>query len=379
MRTSSLLLGILVASLVAGCQPGEAPTPTTLAMDTSSTLGFVLTDFTFEQPPGDVAACEDLNLDERELYIATASASESVTEADVPRGLEYLRAVRDRGDPDPCPDPAAFDDAGHTTLDSSGVAAGFDLDGVASTADAPGPNACPHLDFADADGQPGIDNQLWRLLGCVRGYQRGNTIDEYALSNIKNGARTILVQLSGVDDRRNDDHVEVGVFTSPDPIPVDAAGRLLSGASLSVTEESRYQNVGAGRLVDGVIEVGPLDLRLDFNGQFLDSELDLRSARLRLELLPDGNLRGVVGGYWNIEQYYDTYARQATRSGVFFVGFRCPAMYDALQRRADAFPDPDTGHCTAISTAFRLSGIPAFVIEADSVTVAEAEPPTESP
>ena len=38
-------------------------------------------------------------------------------------------------------------------------------------------------------------------------------------------------------------------------------------------------------------------------------------------------------------------------------------MYGALKRQADAYPDPATGECSAISTAFRMAAIPAFVIE----------------
>ena len=250
------------------------------------------------------------------------------------------------------------------------AASGFDLDGVASTIDAPGPGACPHDDLSGPGGESGIDNALWGALGCIWGYERGSTIDEYAVSNIKEGQRTILVRLSGVDDERNDDHVELALFTSPDPIPADASGALMSGASLGVTDDARYRNVMDARIVDGVVTAGPVDLRLDFNGQFLDSEYPFRDAQLRLEILADGSMRGLLGGYWDVEQFYDSYARQATRSGAFSVGFRCPGMYGALKRRADAYPDPETGACTAISTVFRLVGIPAFVIEPEGTLVA---------
>jgi hypothetical protein len=178
-----------------------------------------------------------------------------------------------------------------------------------------------------------------------------------------------------VDDPRNDDHVELALFTSPDPIPADAAGALMSGASLWVTDDPRYQNVMDARIVDGVVTAGPVDLRLDFNGQFLDSEYLFRDARLRLEILADGSLHGLIGGYWNVEQFYDAYARQATRSGAFSVGFRCPGIYGALRRRADAYPDPESGACTAISTTFRMVGIPAFVIEPEALASTEVVRP----
>ena len=87
------------------------------------------------------------------------------------------------------------------------------------------------------------------------------------------------------------------------------------------------------------------------------------------QLQPDGGLKGLLGGYWDIEQVYETYARQATRSGAFFVGFRCPALYAGLVSSADRYPDPESGACTAVSTTFRIAAIPAFVVEPPSLSV----------
>jgi hypothetical protein len=292
----------------------------------------------------------------------------------VPAAFEYVRDLRARGGPDPCQEPQRFAAEPHHLLEGLEVAPGFDLDGVTSSRDVPGPNACPHDDLTGPDGEPGIDNQLWAALGCIAGYARGDTIDEYAVHNIREGQRTILVRVSGVDDERDDDRVELALFSSPDPIPVDANGAMLSGASLSVSDDARYHNVTQGRIVDGVLLAGPFDVRLDFDGQFLESEYLLRDARIRLEMLPDGGLRGLLGGYWDVEQMYDIYGRQATRLGAVTLGFRCPGLYGAVKRRADAYPDPDTGECTAVSTTFRLAGIPAFVIDSQSVATAGAAP-----
>ncbi|NQZ96869.1 MAG: hypothetical protein HRU01_10185 [Myxococcales bacterium] len=368
----------LIAALTgftAGCGSVEELSPPVLAMASATTLGFVLTDFTFDQPPDSENVCPSgFNIDERELYLSQVDPTSGITDENTPRYLEYLRLMRKRGGPDPCKEPALFSDDGHLTLEGPGVAAGFDLDGSVSTLENSSPDSCAHQDFSGQAGEPGIDNQLWRVLGCVTGYQRGSIIDEYAITNIREGGRTILIQISDIDDPRNDEHVGVAIFSSPDQIPVDAAGELLSWASLSIAEDERYRNVTSGKLVDGVVTAGPVDLLLDFNGQFLDAEYRLRGAHLRLELEPDGNARGLIGGYWDIAKFYDAYAVQATRSGVFNVGFRCPAIYKALKREADAFPDAETGECSAISTAFRVAAIPAFLIPADSMTVAREDP-----
>lgn len=345
----------------------SAPENSVARVSTASggqTLGFVLVDFSFDQPELPANACpEGLNIDERDLYAQELAKRDPKAAAAVPPGFTYILADRKTAPVDMCKEPAGFPAEPHHLAQGLTVVPGFDLDGVASTRAAPGANACRHEDFAGAGGETGVDNQLWSVLGCIKGYARGNTIDEFAVANIREGQRTILVRLSGVDDLENDDEVELGIFSSPDPVPVDAQGAMMDRASLSITSDSRHWNVTKAHIVKSVVEAGPFDLHLDFKGQFLEAEYALRDAKVRLEIQADGTIRGLVGGYWDVEQFYDIYARQASRLGAFTVGFRCPGMYGAVRRQADAYPNPGTGACTAISTAFRLAGIPAFVID----------------
>ncbi len=343
-----------------------------VAVTGGQTLGVVLVDFTFEQPDQPSNACpEGWNLDERDLYVEQLARTDAAAASRVPPGFEYLRGLRTSGATDPCEEPDQFAALPHHLLQATNVMPGFDLDSRVSSEGTPGPNACAHDDFTGPAGESGIDNRLWTTLGCIKGYARGGTIDEYAVSNIREGQRTILVRISGIDDLRNDDHVELGLFSSPDPIPADTSGALMDAASLSITDDPRYRNRMDARIEDGVISAASDELRLDFKGQFLESEYVLRDARVRLELLADGTLRGLVGGYWAIDDFYDTYARQASRTGVLTLGFRCPGLRGALRSQADAYPDPETGQCTAISTAFRMAGIPAFVIEPEVVASVE--------
>jgi len=352
-----------VPGSTSGSAPSEAVARTSTAKG-GQTFGFVLVDFSFDQPEMPANACpEGLNLDERDLHAQQLAIRDPKAAASVPPGFPYITADRKTAPVDMCKEPLGFPAEPHHLVQGLTVVPGFDLDGVASTRAAPGPNACGHDDFVGAGGEPGIDNQLWTVLGCIKGYARGNTIDEFAVANIREGQRTILVRLSGVDNLSNDDAVELGIFSSADPVPVDAQGAMMDRASLSITNDPRHRNVTPARIENGVVVAGPFELHLDFKGQFLNGEYALRDAKVRLELQPDGTLRGLLGGYWDIEQFYDLYARQASRLGAFTVGFRCPGMYGAVKRQADARPDPKTGACTAISTAFRMEGIPAFVID----------------
>ena len=346
------------------------------AAATSQTRDYVLVDFTFDQPDYDLEqACPDgLNLNERDYLVAALAQDDPEAASQVPPGFDFIREDRKRGGVDPCADPGHYGDGDHLAFQGAPPSPGFDLDGVRSSISEPTAGTCAHEDFHDEAGRAGIDNQLWRVLGCIEGYQPGATIDEFAITNIRDGARTILVRVSGIDDPIDDPEVEVGLFSAMDAIPLDVTGRWLRGASLGASEDSRYHNRLPGRIEGGVVKAGPQDILLDFDGQFLDSEYPLRGARLELELGEEGDLRGTLAGYWDVERFYDTYARQATRLGAFTVGFRCPAMYHALNRYADGYPDPESGACTAISTTFRMTGIPAFAILPESDTTLAASP-----
>lgn len=366
--------------------PPRADVAPASSMSGGQTFGFVLVDFTFDQPEMPANACpEGLNLDERDLHVQQLAARDPKAAAAVPPGFPYIVADRKTAPVDMCKEPLGFPAEPHHLVQGLTVVPGFDLDGIASTRAAPGPDACRHDDFVGSAGEPGIDNQLWTVLGCIKGYARANTIDEFAVANIREGQRTILVRLSGVDSLEHDDAVELGIYSSADPVPVDAQGAMMDRASLSITSDPRHRNVTPARIENGMVVAGPFALRLDFRGQFLKGEYALHDAQVRLELLPDGTLRGLLGGYWDIEQFYDLYARQASRLGAFTVGFRCPGMYGAVKRQADARPDPKTGACTAISTAFRMKGIPAFVIDPEPAPKLASTPlstrtsPTDAP
>lgn len=89
-----------------------------------------------------------------------------------------------------------------------------------------------------------------------------------------------------------------------------------------------------------------------------------RDAQLRIKLLSNGNIDGFIGGY---QPWIDPYQGLATGGlllecclGTDFIG-----MFYNLRKLADAYPDPETGENTHISTAFRIEGVPAYTITDD--------------
>ena len=69
---------------------------------------------------------------------------------------------------------------------------------------------------------------------------------------------------------------------------------------------------------------------------------------------------GLVTGYYDV----DSFMHYVNGLGVAIVisYFSCNAMYTAAQKLADGYPDPKTGECTMLSSAFRINAYAAFVL-----------------
>ena len=246
------------------------------------------------------------------------------------------------------------------------VARGLDLDGNDGSGKPP-PGIRKHRNFVSSEGMAGIDNQLYAAQGCIAGLlgHRGYN-PQFANSQMRDGNFSILVQITGLDDERNDDAIEVTWFYSQDPMAKNAAGTtILRDYTFRVTTDPQYTHYFKrfkGRIVDGVAITDPVEQFTVNMGKYgLPSERPFLDARLRLTLLPDGGIKGVVGGYQDVWRL--TNQINSSRGEQQF-GYQCPAIYSALKRFADGRRDPATGDYTAISAAYDIEGIPAFVAPA---------------
>ena len=273
--------------------------------------------------------------------------------------------------PDACQDPLVQPDPGYLTLETPAVVHGLDLDGLDSKRTDTAGASCAHDDFAGHDGATGIDNQFWRLMGCVRGYRPNDLMDRLHESNgsIKEGGFAILLEISGMDDPMNDDEVEVQLVSANHPVTVNAVGDIMRNVSYTAHENTRYHNeIAKGKIVDGVLTTEPVDFRIKVKQQTSDNEFWFRDARIRAEVQPDGRIQGVVGAYWDMGNLFFTMNEQwigdhhQGRNAARSRGFMCAGMYHAMPRVADGHPDPETGKCTSISMALHFEAEPAFVM-----------------
>ncbi|MGE0409475.1 MAG: hypothetical protein AB7P23_09475, partial [Amphiplicatus sp.] len=101
--------------------------------------------------------------------------------------------------------------------------------------------------------------------------------------------------------------------------------------------------------------------------------LQLLKAKVKLQMQPDGSLKGYVGGYRPWEPVYKGWvnARGAVIEVLTWV--QLPGVWHSLKRHADYSPTGPAGEKTHISFAMRVEAVPAFVVTPEGEkTVAQA-------
>lgn len=259
---------------------------------------------------------------------------------------------------------------------------GIDLDGVDSSSSDPAiETTCPHDDFRGFDGENGIDNQFYRVVGCSASFQSTGQSNTFSIEMLT-GSWGILITLDGVDDLANDDHVSVGFFANADPIQLSAEREPLSHASYEIHRDPRFHARTTGRIENGLLTTAPTDLNFEYVVNTIRLERPLKRAIAHLKLTQTGELEGYLAGYMKVEDAYDIKygfrngrgsdgelapypLRQGSSAGQALVlGHTCEGAYFALYEHADADPDPETGRCTSISVQYRIRALPAFVFDA---------------
>jgi len=275
----------------------------------------------------------------------------------------YFNAIR-RGPngEDVCMNPTVVKDPPLLTVEGK-LSYGMNLDG--NSDGSPTPKTCKHENFTGVDGTEGVDNQVYRVLGCVYGFRSYGQYEVNANENRKsNGNGMTLIEITGVDDERNDDDVTVSYYRSIDQYTLDGAGRFTPFASYRIDVadgQPRYGSSQKGKIVDGVLMTEPADVNLPFYGNYTYMNQLIRDMRLKLEIVDDGaGAKGMAAGYYGVDQlmFYVTGIGPIASSGFS----NCPSIYAAAHELADGYPDPETGKCTALSTAYNFSAVSAFII-----------------
>lgn len=234
---------------------------------------------------------------------------------------------------------------------------GLNLDGEV------GPN-----DFVHPDGSPGIDNEVYRAVGCVIGF-RGPDGVEFIFQNkaiVDERYNRMMVELTEVDDLENDDSVTVTVYRGMDRLLTDATGsRVMPGGTQRVDRrwgQNLIRQVEA-RIVDSVLITEPIgDLIIPWQNLSVPSIQLFRDARFELDLSAEG-ATGLLAGYADVDTWYYQLIRNDSTHHLSNGQISGISLYKALRRLADAYPDPETGENTAISTALDIKMKQVFIVD----------------
>lgn len=267
--------------------------------------------------------------------------------------------------PNGAPEPLPFKHA------SGKTALGINLDGKT------GPN-----DFTGPDGSVGIDNELWRVIGCVVGF-RGPDGDLYHFINnsmVNYGYNRFLIELTDVDSLADDDHVVVTTYRGLDPLLTDATGnKFMPGGSQRVDQRWGKQFIQRfnGKIVNGVLFTDGADAYIPMTMGFEDvTTVQIRGMKFELKLTADGG-EGFMAGYANVDAFYRQLIQANSTHHLSYGAESAPSLYRELHSLADAYPDPATGKNTAISSAFQVKFTQVFVQHPPVETASAKDRPSE--
>lgn len=275
-------------------------------------------------------------------------------------------AARGPGNENVCLNPYIIKDPQFLTIEGK-TSFGANLDGD-STGKATA-KTCAHENFTGVWGEPGVDNQMYRLLGCIYGF-RADGIFEVNADEMRgtSGLGITLIEVTNVDDARNDDDVMLTFYRSVDQFTLDPNGQPLPFATyridVSPDGTQRYGHSLKGKIKDGKITSEQGDVRLPFYGNYNFMHPVIKEMSVDLEVSNDGKkLTGFVNGYYDVDEF--VYHVTGVGAVISTAGYSCPGLAEYAWKLADGHPD-ENGKCTTISSSFKVTGYAAFIKKPDA-------------
>jgi hypothetical protein len=223
-----------------------------------------------------------------------------------------------------------------------------------------GPN-----DFTSPDGEKGIDNQLYRVMGCIAQYRNMGTFNHFENEFMRtyDDAR-IVIELTGVDDLVNDPDVTVTTYRGSDSMLQDATGEgFIPGGTERVDmrwgKEYIYQL--KGKIENGVLTTKASDrVMVPWGVTFNTSGYQVfRGFEIKLKLTAN-NAEGVLAGYVDVDAFNHHLNTSWSTHHHSYGQLSSLSQYKELQKLADGYPDKD-GHNTAISGAVNVKFVQVYV------------------
>ena len=244
-------------------------------------------------------------------------------------------------------------------------------------------------DFTSPDGKAGIDNQMFRALGCVPNYRLGGSVENFEkIYHKKMNINRIMIELTDVDSLVNDDDVTITTYRGRDSLVTDGTGNgFVPGGTqrADLRWGKDFIHTAKAKIVDGTLTSEPLDFKMPNEVAYGEAAYYwLRDSRFELKLTPT-NATGLVGGYADLETFHRSRNRKWSTHHLSYGQESSASLYRAMKRLADGFPDPTTGENTALSAGFTMQMVQVHILHkdppkqqqvVDGGNVAPASPPS---
>jgi len=230
-------------------------------------------------------------------------------------------------------------------------------------------------DFQSPDGEAGIDNQLYRAIGCIASYRTDGAVwffENFFMAG--NGYTRWMIELTDVDSLENDDDVTVTTYRGLDELVTDASGQgFVSGGTQRVDARwgKSFINEVKGKIVDGVLTTQPIEVaQIPWSQPGVSGGYHLiRDLQLELKLTPQA-AEGQMAGYVDVAQFTHRLNTNWATHHQSYGQLSSPSEYRALRKLADAYPDPETGANTAISSSVNMTLTQVYIVHPSEETQA---------
>lgn len=357
-------LGAALASLVlgvVGTGPAFAADQTGKAGITNRTIGYVLTlrEWAIHRTPGAKEECpQGVNDGEREqfkLLYPEDGVQRTVLDT-------QLKWEGETWHPTLTPEPYTYQQV------RGKISKGMNLDGKVG-----------EEDFVSPDGEKGIDNQLYRAIGCLAGYNNPQPYMTFFEGNAvrRNNFNRTLIEITEVDDLVNDTDVTVTTYRGLDNLLNDASGNnFLPGGTQRIDARFGKEFITSfkGKIEDGVLTTGTANLRLPLTIAFDSTGVHvIKDAQFRLRLTSD-YAEGYIGGYADAWSWYLQLNSGWATHHQNYGQVSSPSLWRLFNQVADGHPD-STGQNTSLSAAIDVKFSRTYIVHPNKPVAADGTAP----
>lgn len=230
-----------------------------------------------------------------------------------------------------------------TRVAPDGSSPGFDLDERVSPAG--DDETCQYSDKRDAEGRPGIDNQLAELTPILEA-ALGGAVEGLIQGSVNEGRLLLLFRLT--------EHPPRLVIRRGQGKPhLGTDGMILDHQTFTLADEAPLVDTKDAHISeDAVITARAPNLVLPVSILREEFDLDLQDVQFRLVPDGEGGWQGLLGGGFPVETMVDVAYRSSGYDGRRLEG--------PLRGLADLERGED-GVCTRMSSALAVKAVPAYV------------------